>query len=99
MPPRLLQDTDEQQLRYGVAPQPRVELPARAPQCTQRTCAHPAQVAVLLHEQETLENRARLAFEEILAARFQQRAARLEALIEFARRGIGHRRTAGLQVL
>jgi hypothetical protein len=54
---------------------------------------------VLLHEQEALQNRARLALEQILAARLQQGAARLEALVQYARRGARRRREARLQVL
>jgi hypothetical protein len=96
---RLLQDAQEQQLRHRVAPQARVHAPARAPERAQRAGGHAAQVAVLLHEQEALQNRARLPLEQILAARLQQGAARLEAFVQHARRRALRRREARFQVL
>ncbi len=96
---RLLQDVQEQQPRHRVAPEARVEPAARAPQRAQRGSAHAAQVAVLLHEQEALEDGARLALEQILAARLEQRATRLEALVQRARCRLRAGREARLQVL
>ena len=96
---RLLQDVQEHEARERVLAKTRIDPGPRAVKGAQRAGGHAAQLLVLHHEQEALEDRERLARERVLALDVQQLTAHLEALVQRARLGVRPRREPRLQVL
>ena len=66
-----------------IAAERRVDAPRRAPQCAQRAGSDPLELGMPLHQLEHLEDRRRLALEQVFVARFQQLMMDVEAVVQF----------------
>ena len=96
---RLLQEMKKEQPRPRIAAEFRIDAPPRPPQRAQRRCGHAAQLRVLHHQQEALDEAGRLPPEQILVDDFQQLAAHPEALVQPAGRVLRLGQQARFEVL
>src|SRR5687768_17443739 len=79
---RLAQDFHEQGAVAGIAPECRINEWRCPPHCSQRSRTAALQVRMLLQQQNTLQDGARVLAEYVLIAYFQPFAALLETLID-----------------
>src|SRR5205809_4876691 len=85
---RLLQQRKESRAVARISPEGSVNARARAPERAQRLRRHAFQLRVLLHDEKTLEDRARLALEQIGRVRLQQFAHPPELFADLRATGI-----------
>ena len=96
---RLLQQGQKSRAVPRIAPEGHADARARAPQCAQRLRRHALQLRMLLHDKKALEDRRRLAFEQVGGVRFEQFADPPELLADLRTVGIPRRKDFGTHVL